>query len=238
MALASVSREEFKIRSDLEVLHIPTGAVFRAYPYSNPDDMLQSVKVTWGLRFGTRITTSVVFASMHIYHVAGGTPVAAILRPARTPKGSEVCTVIKHVTRRLRRHWPKTRLVWRGDSHYGRVEAMDWAEEHGADYIFGLAGNAALDALVAETAVNLRFYHAMSSNPPAPAPPRLLLSWPSKPPAEWLAAILGREGVAVTPDAKEHVWSALSSLASAPLNERTLTGFAVLLQSGARAAAT
>src|SRR5271165_4217308 len=31
------------------------------------------------------------FASMHIYHVASGTPVAAILRPARTPKGSEVC---------------------------------------------------------------------------------------------------------------------------------------------------
>ena len=103
------------------------------------------------------------FASMHIYHVASGTPVAAILRPARTPKGSEVRTVIKHVTKRLRRHWPKTRLVWRGDSHYGRVEAMDWAEEHDADYIFGLAGNAALDALAAETAVNLRFYHAMSS---------------------------------------------------------------------------
>ena len=36
-------------------------------------------------------------ASTHIYHVASGTPVAAILRPARTPKGSEVRTVIKHV---------------------------------------------------------------------------------------------------------------------------------------------
>ena len=34
---------------------------------------------------------------------------------------------------------------------------MEWAEEHDADYIFGLAGNAALDALVADTAVNLRF---------------------------------------------------------------------------------
>jgi hypothetical protein len=50
-------------------------------------------------------------------------------------------------------------------AHYGRVEAMDWAEEHGADYIFRFTGNAALDALVAETAVNLRFYHAMSSKP-------------------------------------------------------------------------
>ena len=72
-------------------------------------------------------------------------------------------TVIKHVTKRLRRHWSKTRIVWRGDSHYGRVEAMEWAEDNGADYIFGLAGNAVLDALVAQTADNLRFHHAMSS---------------------------------------------------------------------------
>jgi hypothetical protein len=101
------------------------------------------------------------FASMHIYHVASGTPVATILRPARTPKGTEVRTVIKRVTKR--QHWPHTRIVWRGDSHYGRVEAMEWAEDDGADYIFGLAGNPALDALVVETADNLRFHHAGSS---------------------------------------------------------------------------
>jgi type IV secretion system protein VirB4 len=51
--------------------------------------------------------------------------------------------------------------------------------------------------------------------------------------AEWLGAILAREGVSVTPEAKELLWSALSSLASAPIGERTLTGFSVLLQSGA-----
>src|SRR5215471_11641668 len=51
--------------------------------------------------------------------------------------------------------------------------------------------------------------------------------------AEWVAAILGREGVTVTPEAKEHLWSALTSLASAPVAERTLTGLSVLLQSGA-----
>ena len=102
------------------------------------------------------------FAPMHIYHAASGTPVVTILRPARTPKGTEVRTVVKHVTKRLRRHWPKTRIVWRGDSHYGRVEAMDWAEDNGTDYIFGLAGNAVLDALVAEFADDLRFHHAIS----------------------------------------------------------------------------
>jgi hypothetical protein len=103
------------------------------------------------------------FASMHIYHVASGTPVAAILRPARTPKGTEVRTIVKHVTKHLRKHWPHTRIVWRGDSHYGRVEAMEWAEDNGSDYIFNLAGNTTLDALVAETADNLRFHHAKSN---------------------------------------------------------------------------
>ena len=102
------------------------------------------------------------FASMHIYHAQSGTPVVAILRPARTPKGTEVRTVIKHVTKRMKKHWPKTRIIWRGDSHYGRVEAMEWAEDNDSDYIFGLAGNTVLDALVARTADNLRFRHALS----------------------------------------------------------------------------
>jgi type IV secretion system protein TrbE len=51
--------------------------------------------------------------------------------------------------------------------------------------------------------------------------------------AEWVAAILAREGVAITPDAKDHIWSAITSLASAPIEERTLTGLSVLLQSNA-----
>ncbi len=49
--------------------------------------------------------------------------------------------------------------------------------------------------------------------------------------AEWLAALLAGEGVDVDPAAKEHLWSALTSLATAPVGERTLTGLAVLLQS-------
>jgi type IV secretion/conjugal transfer VirB4 family ATPase len=49
--------------------------------------------------------------------------------------------------------------------------------------------------------------------------------------AEWVAGILAREGITVTPEVKEHLWSALTSLASAPTAERTLTGLSVLLQS-------
>jgi hypothetical protein len=103
------------------------------------------------------------FSPMHIYHVASGTPVVAILRAARTPSGIEVKTVVKHVTRRVQVHWPKTRLAWRGDSHYGREEAMQWLENNGGDYIFAFPGNSVLQALVAKTADYLRIRHAFGS---------------------------------------------------------------------------
>jgi type IV secretion/conjugal transfer VirB4 family ATPase len=51
--------------------------------------------------------------------------------------------------------------------------------------------------------------------------------------AEWIAALLAAEKVAVTPEVKDAVWSALNNLASAPEAERTMTGLALLLQSNA-----
>lgn len=95
------------------------------------------------------------FQPMHVYHVESGKPVSMILREGKTPKGKEVRTVIKHLTRRIRRHCPKTKITWRGDSHYGRTEAMQWCEENAASFIFGLAGNAVLDALCREVADDL-----------------------------------------------------------------------------------
>jgi type IV secretion system protein VirB4 len=54
---------------------------------------------------------------------------------------------------------------------------------------------------------------------------------------QWATALLTSEGVRVTPDVKDAVWTALQSLASAPRPERTLTGLAVLIQSNALVAA-
>jgi hypothetical protein len=95
------------------------------------------------------------FLPMHVYHVESGKPVAVILRGGKTPKGKEVRTVIKHLTRRVRRRWPDTQIVWRGDSHYGRPEAMKWCEENAAGFIFGLSGNAVLDGFCREAADDL-----------------------------------------------------------------------------------
>ena len=51
--------------------------------------------------------------------------------------------------------------------------------------------------------------------------------------ADWVLSLLEHEAVILTPEIKEIVWSALTSLSSAPVQERTLTGLSVLLQSNA-----
>lgn len=50
--------------------------------------------------------------------------------------------------------------------------------------------------------------------------------------AGWLADVYRGEGLEVTPEIKDQIWSALTSLASAPAAERTLSGFAAVVQSG------
>ena len=92
------------------------------------------------------------FLPIHVYDAATGRPVTTILRPGSTPTGVEVRTVIKHLVARIRRKWPKVRITVRGDSHYGRHEAMAWCEANGVDYIFGLAGNRVLADMTREAA--------------------------------------------------------------------------------------
>lgn len=47
---------------------------------------------------------------------------------------------------------------------------------------------------------------------------------------EWIAGILANEKIAITPEIKEVIWHALSSLANVPVQQRTLTGLKVLIQ--------
>jgi hypothetical protein len=102
------------------------------------------------------------FLPIHIYEGGSGKPVAMILRQGKTPSGKEVRTILKHVVQRIRAHWPKVDIRVRGDSHYGRDEAMEWCESHGVDYVFGFAGNDVLQALTRAAADALCVQRALS----------------------------------------------------------------------------
>jgi hypothetical protein len=88
------------------------------------------------------------FMPIHVYDADSGHCVLTILRPGKTPDGKEVRAHLRRLVRRIRRHWPKTVITIRGDSHYGRWEAMDWCEQNAVQYVFGLAQNTVLATLV------------------------------------------------------------------------------------------
>jgi hypothetical protein len=105
------------------------------------------------------------FLPIHVYDTATARPVAVLLRSGKTPSGREVRGHIRRIVRRIRTHWPHTKLTFRGDSHYGRHEAMAWCESNGVNYIFGLGGNEVLDRQVEETADDVRVRHAEGEAP-------------------------------------------------------------------------
>ena len=56
--------------------------------------------------------------------------------------------ILKRVLKRLRQHWPETRILLRGDAHFANVELMQLAlDDPYTDFLFGLAGNSRLKKL-------------------------------------------------------------------------------------------
>ena len=48
---------------------------------------------------------------------------------------------LERIVAQVRERWPRTRVVVRGDSGFCREPLIRWCEEHGVDYVFGMARN-------------------------------------------------------------------------------------------------
>ena len=75
----------------------------------------------------------------------------------------------------LRRHWPHTHILVRGDSHFATPEVIEVITSYRwTDFVFGLAGNAVLLRQAAATSQEARRLHPPTGRAgprPWPAPP-------------------------------------------------------------------
>jgi hypothetical protein len=86
--------------------------------------------------------------------------VAAYLRPGTRPPGAENAMILVRLLSYLRRHWPHTHILVRGDSHFATPEILDViASYRWTDFLFGLAGNAVLLRQAASTIQEARRLH-------------------------------------------------------------------------------
>jgi Transposase DDE domain group 1 len=86
--------------------------------------------------------------------------VTAYLRPGTRPTGAENAMILVRLLSYLRRHWPHTHILVRGDSHFATPEILDViASYRWTDFVFGLAGNAVLLRQAAATLQDARRLH-------------------------------------------------------------------------------
>src|SRR5207244_2801459 len=80
-----------------------------------------------------------------IFEGLSGALVTACLRPGTRPTGAENAMILVRLLAFLRRHWPRTHILVRGDSHFATPEVIEvLAHRHLIDFVFGLAGNPVL----------------------------------------------------------------------------------------------
>ena len=80
-----------------------------------------------------------------IFEGLSGALVTACLRPGTRPTGAENAMILVRLLAFLRRHWPRTHILVRGDSHFATPEVIEvLAHRHRIDFVFGLAGNTVL----------------------------------------------------------------------------------------------
>jgi len=101
------------------------------------------------------------FLPIHVYDTDRSRPVAVVIRPGKTPSGVEVRAHLRRLVGHIRTRWPKTRILFRGDGHYARPEAMAWCEDNGIRYVFGLSGSTPLSRKVEDTADAVRTERAI-----------------------------------------------------------------------------
>lgn len=86
--------------------------------------------------------------------------VTAVLRPGTRPPGAENAMILVRLLSSLRRHWPHTHILVRGDSHFATPEVIAViASYRWTDFVFGLAGNAVLLRQAAATLQEARRLH-------------------------------------------------------------------------------
>jgi hypothetical protein len=88
---------------------------------------------------------SYCYLPLFIFEGLSGALVTACLHPGTRPPGRENAMILVRLLAFLRRHWPRTHILVRGDSHFATPEVIEvLAHRHLIDFVFGLAGNPVL----------------------------------------------------------------------------------------------
>jgi len=158
-----------------------------------------------------------------VFEADSGALVTAVLRPGKRPTGAENAMIMKRVIGLLRRHWPHTHILLRGDGHFSNPELMTLALADGnMDFLFGLAGNPVLtrqaEALMKNARAHLALHQLLADQDLGPSVAAVRLfgefdyaagSWPQAFRVVVKAEVLAGGGVTRAKDNQRYVVTSL-----------------------------
>jgi hypothetical protein len=89
------------------------------------------------------------YCYLPLYIFCGDHLLCARLRPSDLDASAGALKQLQRIVARIREAWPEVKITVRGDSGFCREAIMSWCEADGVDYLFGLAQNPRLLAMIA-----------------------------------------------------------------------------------------
>jgi hypothetical protein len=109
------------------------------------DDTGDVVHGNQQLAFFSGYHQETVYQPLYVFEGLSGKLITSILRPGKRPLGKEIVAYLKRIVHHIRQQWPKTIIVYRGDSHYGVPTVFDFIDQQPDCFsITGLGGNSVL----------------------------------------------------------------------------------------------
>ena len=87
------------------------------------------------------------YCFLPLYVFCGDQLLVSYLRPSNIDGAKHAWAILSLLVKRLRKTWPTTKIIFRGDSGFCRWRMLRWCETHGVYYIVGLAKNSRLNGM-------------------------------------------------------------------------------------------
>jgi Transposase DDE domain group 1 len=105
------------------------------------------------------------YCYLPLYIFCGRHLLDAKLRRASLDAADGAVEAVARIVAQIRRRWPKLRILVRADSGFARDELMAWCEDNGVHFLFGLAQNERLNAMIADELAQAAAKSARTSKP-------------------------------------------------------------------------
>jgi len=90
------------------------------------------------------------YCFLPLYVFCGEKLLVSYLRESRIDGARHAWAILSLLVKRLRRAWPRVKIIFRGDSGFCRHKMLSWCESNEVDYVVGLAKNKRLNAFSQE----------------------------------------------------------------------------------------